>query len=52
MKTSTKILLYLIVFAFFDIVIPVPLTAGILIYVLLVKPHWFKNLVSEIYLQH
>jgi hypothetical protein len=51
MKTSTKILLYLMCFALFDVVIPVPLTAIMLIYVLLAKPLWFKNLVSEIYLQ-
>ena len=49
MKLQTKILLYLIIFAIFDMVIPIPFTALLLIYVLLEKPVWFKNLVSEIY---
>jgi hypothetical protein len=49
MKTSTKILIYLIVLALFDLVIPIPITAIILVYVLIAKPLWFKKLVSEIY---
>jgi hypothetical protein len=49
MKSQTKILLYLIIFAIFDMVIPIPFAALLLIYILLEKPAWFKNLVSEIY---
>lgn len=49
MKTNTKILIYLILFALIDIVIPIPVTAILLIYVLVEKPDWFKKLVSEIY---
>ncbi len=49
MKTRTKILIYLIIFALVDLVIPVPITAILLIYVLFEKPDWFKELVSEIY---
>lgn len=49
MKTSTKAMLYLILFALIDTVIPVPITALILIYVLLERPPWFKALVSDIY---
>ncbi len=49
MKTNRKILIYLIIFAILDTVIPVPLTAIILIYVLLEKPDWFANLVGQIY---
>lgn len=49
MKTRTKILLYLLLFAVIDTVIPVPITAIVLISVLFNKPEWFKNLVSEIY---
>jgi len=49
MKTHTKTLLYLAVLAALDVVIPVPITAGILFYVVLNKPEWFRNLVSEIY---
>ena len=49
MRLPTKILLYLIIFAVFDMVIPIPFTALLLIYVLLEKPPWFVKLVSEIY---
>jgi len=49
MKSNTKILIYLIIFALFDMIIPVPFTAILLIYVLLVKPLWFKKLVAEVY---
>jgi len=49
MKTSTRVILYLIMFAVIDTVIPVPITALILIYVVLERPPWFRDLVSEIY---
>ena len=49
MKSKTEILIYLIIFALFDMIIPVPFTAILLIYVLLVKPLWFKKLVAEVY---
>ena len=49
MKRETKLLLYLIVFAILDLVIPFPITAAILIYVILTKPIWFKEYVEEIY---
>lgn len=49
MTTSRKILIYLILFAIIDTVIPVPITTIILIYVLLEKPDWFEKLVEQIY---
>ena len=49
MKLENKIFLYLILFAIFDVIIPVPITAIILIYVLFQKPPWFRRLVSQIY---
>lgn len=49
MKSETMILIYLIVFALFDTVIPIPFTAILLIYVLTAKPKWFKDLVRDIY---
>jgi hypothetical protein len=49
MKTSNKILIYLIIFAIIDTAIPIPITAILLIYVLTEKPAWFKNLVTRIY---
>jgi len=51
MKSNTKILIYLIIFALFDMIIPVPFTTILLIYVLLEKPLWFKKLVAEVYEQ-
>jgi hypothetical protein len=49
MKPKTKILTILLGFALVDTVIPIPLTAILLIYVLWEKPPWFRNLVNEIY---
>jgi hypothetical protein len=49
MALKTKILIFLIVFALIDTVIPIPLTAILLIYALLEKPPWFRNLVREVY---
>jgi len=48
-NTKTKTLLSLVILALIDIIIPVPLTGILLIYVLLEKPDWFRNVVSEIY---
>ena len=49
MKLKTKIMISLVLFALFDTVIPVPLTAILLIYVLTEKPLWFQNMVHEVY---
>ena len=49
MKITSKILIYLIIFAIIDTLIPVPITAILLIYILREKPDWFKNLVVRVY---
>lgn len=49
MKLETKLLIYLGCFAFVDIIIPVPITAIILIYAVLSKPPWFKEMVMKLY---
>ena len=49
MSTRTQILIYLALLAIFDVVIPIPITAMILIMVLFQKPKWFKDWVEEIY---
>jgi len=49
MKKNTKILIYLSILALFDMIIPIPFTALMLIYVALEKPAWFRNLVTDIY---
>jgi len=51
MRANTNILIYLIIFALLDMIIPVPFAAILLIYVLLEKPLWFKKLVAEVYKQ-
>jgi hypothetical protein len=38
-------------FAILDTVIPIPMTAMVLIMVLFLKPKWFKDWVDEIYRQ-
>jgi len=50
MKLKTKLLLYLVLFAVLDTFIPIPFFTLLLIYVLLEKPPWFKNLVDDVYL--
>ena len=49
MKTATKILIYLTVLAIIDMVIPIPFTTLMLIYVVMEKPAWFLNIVTDIY---
>ena len=48
-STKTQVLLYLIALSLCDIIIPLPLTAMILIMVLYRQPKWFHDLVREIY---
>ena len=49
MKTTTKILFYLVAMALVDIVVPIPIAVFMLIYVLYLKPAWFKGMVGEVY---
>lgn len=49
MKTNTKILIFLIAMALADIIIPIPIAAFMLIYVLYQKPVWFRELVEAVY---
>ncbi len=49
MTTKTKILFYLSILALLDMIIPIPFTALMLIYVILEKPGWFNKLVTDIY---
>ena len=49
MRTGAKTVLYLVLLAVVDAVIPVPIAAGLLIYVVLARPPWFRDLVSRIY---
>jgi len=49
MKIKTKILIWLVLFAILDLIIPFPITAIVLIYVLFYKPTWFKEYVKDIY---
>jgi hypothetical protein len=49
MKIKTKILIYIILLAVFDLIIPLPITAAILLYVLFNRPGWFQEWVNDIY---
>jgi len=49
MRINTKMLIYLIVLAVLDMIIPIPFTALILIYVILEKPPWFMKWATDIY---
>jgi hypothetical protein len=46
---KTKLLICLIILGVLDMLIPIPFSALLLIYVLLEKPLWFRNLVTEVY---
>ena len=46
---KTKLLICLIILGVLDMVIPIPFSALLLVYVLLEKPLWFRNLVTEVY---
>jgi len=49
MSINTRILLYIVILAVFDTVIPIPITAMVLIYVLFQKPRWFIEWVRAVY---
>lgn len=49
MKISTKIIIALIILGIFDMVIPIPLLAIILLYVVVQRPEWFRDLVRDIF---
>ena len=49
MSTRTQVLIYLIILGIFDVIIPIPITALVLIHVLFQKPRWFRDWVEEIY---
>ena len=44
-----KLLIYIILLAVFDTIIPIPVTALVLIQVLYQKPKWFVDWVQEVY---
>ena len=49
MSTKTQILIYLIILGIFDVIIPIQITALVLVHVLFQKPRWFREWVEEIY---
>ncbi len=49
MSTKTQILIYILVLAVFDTIIPIPITALVLIHVLYQRPRWFKDWVEGVY---
>jgi hypothetical protein len=49
MSIKTRILIYIVILAIFDTIIPIPITALVLIHVLYQKPRWFREWVEEVY---
>ena len=49
MSTKTQILVYIAGLAVFDTIIPIPITALVLIHVLYQKPRWFREWVDDVY---
>jgi hypothetical protein len=49
MSIKTKTLIVLIILGIIDMVIPIPILAVVLLYVVFQRPPWFRDVVSEIY---
>jgi hypothetical protein len=49
MSIKTKTLIFLIILGIIDMVIPIPILAVVLLYVVFQRPPWFRDVVSEIY---
>ncbi len=49
MSIKTKTLIVLIILGIIDMVIPIPILAVVLFYVVSQRPPWFMDVVSEIY---
>ncbi len=49
MNTETQLLVYLILLLFVDTILPLPITAAILLYVVLKRPVWFRELYHQVY---
>jgi hypothetical protein len=49
MNAQTKYLLVLLGLGIIDVFIPVPIVGLILVYVLIQRPPWFRDIVREIY---
>ena len=49
MNIQNKTILILILLGLVDILIPIPIIGLILIYVVIQKPSWFRDLVKDIY---
>ncbi len=44
-----KCLAYLLLFSLVDVVIPVPILGGLLVFVVLARPVWFREMVEDLY---
>lgn len=49
MTLKTQVLIGLVITGIIDTIIPLPITAMVLVYVLLQRPVWFRKCVDEIY---
>jgi hypothetical protein len=49
MTLKTQCLIGLTGLALVDIIIPIPILGAILIFVVIEKPAWFQNIVSDLY---
>lgn len=49
MTFRTRCLMNLVALALLDAVIPIPILGVVLIYVVLQKPLWFREMVSQLY---
>lgn len=48
-STKTRLVIYLVLLSFVDMILPVPILGIVLLYVVFQRPPWFIDVVSEIY---
>jgi hypothetical protein len=49
MSKKTQVLVYVLILAVCDTIIPIPITAIVFIYVIFQKPQWFRDWIEQIY---
>jgi hypothetical protein len=49
MPTRARLIVYLVLLGLIDTIIPVPITALVLLLVVCQKPAWFRDMVNAVY---
>ncbi len=49
MDIKSKTFVFIVTLSLVDMVIPLPILGAVLVYVVLLKPPWFREIVKEVY---